>query len=102
MEWIDVIERFNTFGKYPFATLIHWLVGYWCGCRLEVAVLRGGRIEQALGACLVFVSWMVYETTEYLTERDSPDVDIANGIGGLILGIALTHLAVYVRSKRTD
>ena len=92
MDWIDTIERFDTFGRYPFSTVIHWLVGIWCGFRLEY----GNRIASAV---VLFAAWVAYETTEYLTEHDNPDVDIANGIGGLLLGIILAHAWQFWRSR---
>ena len=91
MDWIDTIERFNTWGKYPFATVIHWIVGAYCGVKLAYGKFTNNMSETMIGV-IVFLGWIAYETTEYLTERDSPDVDIANGLGGLKLGLILYYL----------
>ena len=98
MEWIDMIERFNTFGVYPFATLIHWAIGAYCGRELEIARIHRDVSAAPTGA-VVFFGWIAYEITEYLTEHDSPDVDIANGLGGVLLGIVFCKFCLYYQNR---
>lgn len=99
MDWIDLIERFNTWGKYPFATLIHWIVGFFCGLEVEAGRLHKN-VSQSMTGIVVIGMWICYEISEYWTEHDHPDVDIANGIGGVALGIVAVRIAHVIITMR--
>ena len=100
MDILGTIKGFDTWGVYPFATLIHWLVGFWCGCQMETSIVKRTP-SRVISACLVFTAWMVYETVEFvaLPNPDRPDIDIANGIIGLFLGVAITHGWHWLRGR---
>ena len=96
MDWIDTIENLNTLGKYPFATMIHWTICGFCGYVFQGAT----RLEQVAKAVFVFLGWMAYEIVEYLIEADRADVDIANGLFGLYLGMLLQWIVTLWRLRR--
>ena len=91
MDWIDTIEHFNTFGRYPLATLAHIIVGVWCGRELELARINKN-VSQAVPGVVVFLGWLAYEISEFARIKDNVDVDIANGLGGVLLGIAVWRI----------
>lgn len=97
-DWINLIERFDTFGRYPFETLVHICMGVWCGRELTLA-----RVDKALAAAVVWLGWIAYQLSEmalnlHAGKHDDADVDIANGLAGIFIGITLTTL--YHRYRR--
>ena len=98
MDWIDQIEHFNTFGLYPFATVAHILIGIWCGRELELGRIKRD-ISQSLPGFLVFFGWLAYEIIEFARLHDEGDVDIANGLGGVLIGIFIYRLLPVIKNK---
>lgn len=97
-DWIDAIEHFNTFGKYPLATVVHIGIGMWCGRQLALAHIDK-HVSRAISAAVVFVGWLAYEISEFARIHDDVDIDIANGLGAKLIGITVTTL--YRRLRRT-
>ena len=97
MDIIDTIERLNTFGRYPFATLVHIAVGFLCGWH-GVKGIHKDQTGRVLFAVAFFLFWAGgYEMAEYLTERDSPDIDIANGLAGIVLAMIVYPICEILR-----
>ena len=95
MDWIDTIENLNTWGQYPFATAVHWAICGFCGYVFQGAT----RLEQVAKGAFVFTGWMTYEIIEYLIESDRADVDIANGLFGLFLGMTCQWIVTLIRLR---
>ena len=93
---IDTIEAINTFGKYPFATLIHVVVGGICGWFLltgrELCKWGINGTSSSLMGLTIFAGWMTYEIVEFARIADTVDKDIANGLLGLFIGIIISKL----------
>ena len=96
MDWIDTIENLNTLGKYPFATIIHWTICGFCGYVFQ----RATRLVDVVPGVFVFLGWITYEIVEYLIEADRADVDIANGLFGLYLGMLVQWIVTLWRLRR--
>lgn len=100
MSWISELKHFNTFADYPVATIAHILVGIWCGRELAIAEQRKN-LSEAIGAIIVFFAWIAYETVEFARIRDNGDIDIANGIAGIFIGLFLHKLAFFIYNRFT-
>ena len=95
MEALSILKHFDTFTAYPLATCVHLLVGIWCGRELELARIQKN-ISQAVPGVVVFFGWLAYEISEFARVKDSVDVDIANGLTGVFIGIFLWRVLVIV------
>ena len=93
---IDQIEHFNTFGKYPFATLVHIFVGGLAGWFLmqgqKAARWAMDGVPSVLIGIAIFAAWCAYEFGEFARIADQVDKDIANGILGLFGGMLIARL----------
>ena len=93
---IDTIESFNTFGIYPFSTIIHLVVGGICGWFLmagrELCKWGINGTSSSLMGLTIFAAWMCYELAEFARIADEVDKDIAMGIFGLFIGMLIAKL----------
>lgn len=93
---IDTIEQFNTFDRYPFATLVHLTVGIICGWLSErakqLASIKMPSSPLSLQALLIGIWWIAYETVEFAREHDNGDADIAMGLMGVFIGVILCKI----------
>ena len=93
---IDTIEAINTFGKYPFATIIHVVVGGIAGwllyCGRELCKWGINGTSSSLMGLTIFAGWITYELAEFARIADDVDKDIANGLLGLFVGIIIGKL----------
>lgn len=103
---IDTIEHFNTFGAYPFSTIIHILVGGIAGWFLmqgrKAARWAMDGVPSTLIGIAIFTFWCAYEFGEFARISDSVDKDIANGILGLFGGMLIAHLWYNTLARIVD
>ena len=93
---IDPIENLNTFGAYPFSTIIHFLIGAISGwlliCGRELCKWRVNGTSSSLMGMTILGLWMAYEFGEFARIHDAVDKDLANGLLGVFIGILVGKL----------
>ena len=85
--------------EYPFATEIHWVIAAIAGFLLVNSHHRGGPHTRVIAVIMV-LWWNLYEVVEWAIEKDTADLDIANGFAAFLVAVFLTWFYHKFRKLR--